>query len=120
MGKKFYNLTNPQKNIWNMEQYYPKSSINNITGRTFIDEVVDFSCLENAINLYVKQNDATRIKVILKDDLPSQFIDDYSFFSVPTVELSNISEIDSLSHKIVLLCINCLMVKVAFTLLFII
>lgn len=101
MEKKFYNLTNPQKNIWNMEQYYPKSSINNITGRTFIDEVVDFSCLENAINLYVKQNDATRIKVILKDDIPSQFIDDYSFFSVPTVELSNISEIDSLSHKII-------------------
>ena len=22
MEKKFYNLTNPQKNIWNMEQYY--------------------------------------------------------------------------------------------------
>ena len=32
MNSKLYGLTNPQKNIWNTEQYYYGTSINNIGG----------------------------------------------------------------------------------------
>ena len=35
MGKKFYNLTNPQKNIWNTEQYYKGTAVNNVGGSVY-------------------------------------------------------------------------------------
>ena len=45
MEKKFYNLTNPQKNIWNMEQYYKGTAVNNIGGTVHLKKPVGFFCV---------------------------------------------------------------------------
>ncbi len=44
MEKNFYNLTNPQKNIWNMEQYYKGTAVNNIGGTVHLKTQLDFFC----------------------------------------------------------------------------
>ncbi len=38
MGKKFYNLTTPQKSIYFTEQYYNNTNINNICGSVIIQQ----------------------------------------------------------------------------------
>ena len=58
-----YSLTNPQNSIWLTEKFYPNTSINNISGYTYISEVVDFKALTQAVNEVIKTNDAMRIKI---------------------------------------------------------
>ena len=46
MEKKYYNLTNPQKAIWMVEQFYPNSNINCMGGYIFIHEEIDVDLLK--------------------------------------------------------------------------
>ena len=56
MNKKhFYNLTDPQKSIWQTNEFYNGTSIGNIPGRANILEKVDFVKFEKAINLFIKK-----------------------------------------------------------------
>ena len=64
MNKELYDLTNPQKSIWLTEQFYSDSCVNNICGTTTINELVDFEKLKQALNIYVKDNDSFRIRLI--------------------------------------------------------
>ena len=45
-----YLLTNPQKSIWLTEKVYSGTSINNISGYTYINEDIKFDVLKKAIN----------------------------------------------------------------------
>ena len=42
MKKDVYELTNPQKSIWSIEQFYKGTSVNSICGTVIFDEIVDF------------------------------------------------------------------------------
>lgn len=53
--KLFYSLTDAQKAIWNVENFIPNTSINNITASLRFKEEVDFKLLEKAINLLIKK-----------------------------------------------------------------
>ncbi len=52
----YYDLTNPQKSIWSMEQYYKDTNINNICGLLTINKKVDFDILNKSINIFVQNN----------------------------------------------------------------
>ena len=56
-----FDLTIPQKSIWNTEKFYKNTSIANVSGTGKIDEIIDFNLLEKAINIVVEKNDALRI-----------------------------------------------------------
>ena len=47
-NKEVYELTNPQKSIWYMEEYFKGTPINNICGNLTINESVDFE--KNELN----------------------------------------------------------------------
>ena len=77
-----YNLTNPQLSLWNIEQFYPGTSINNICGIVQINEKVNFINLEKAINLVVKNNDGMRIRLDNSGNTIAQYIATYSSFNI--------------------------------------
>ena len=77
MAHDFYRITDAQKSIWNTEQVYKDKPITNIVGTCTIEQKVDFDLLEKAINVVIKTNDALRIKISTKDDVPVQKIEAY-------------------------------------------
>ncbi len=63
-NKIFYELTTPQKNIWDMEQFYGNTPLNNVCGSVIIHEKVDFDRLKIAVDIVIKMNDAFGIEFI--------------------------------------------------------
>lgn len=101
LEKDVFNLTNSQKNIWDTELFFSNSNLNNVGGYVFIQEKVDFKLLEKALNLYVKKNDALRLKINLIDGNPYQYLENFSTFSIDIISLKNMNEVEQLNAKIV-------------------
>lgn len=55
MEEKFYNLTNPQKNIWNMEQYYKGTAVNNVGGSVYFKDPINISILQQSVANVIKK-----------------------------------------------------------------
>ena len=90
--KNFYELTNPQKNIWNTELFYPDTTINNICVSSIIDENLDFNLLKKSINKLVELNESFRINLSIIDTIPKQFISDFTPFNIDIIELNSKKE----------------------------
>ena len=73
-NKKIYELTEPQKSIWVTEQFYKGSTINNICGTAIIKEKVNCELLEKAIKEVLCKNDIFKIKILVENDNPRQYI----------------------------------------------
>lgn len=97
MENKIYDLTNSQKSIWFTEQFYTGTSIGNISGNILIDEIVDFSALEKALNIYVQKNEAIRLRILVQNGIPKQYIKDYSPFSINTILVKDEAELEKLN-----------------------
>ena len=89
-----YLLTNPQKSIWLTEKVYSQTSINNISGYTYIDEDVEFDVLKKAINEVIKLNDSMRIKIKEDNDSCVQYFSEYTSFDIDIFELSSKQDIE--------------------------
>lgn len=101
LKKDIYELTNPQKNIWDTELFFSNSSLNNIGGYVFIEEKIDLKFLEEAIHLYVKKNDALRLKIQVIDGKPYQYLEKYAPFPIKAISLKNMQEVEQLNQEIV-------------------
>ena len=101
MEKKLYSLTNPQKSIYLTEEYSSNSNINNISGNIIIHEKVHFDCLEKALNLYVKKNDAIRIRIMIDHQIPKQYIHPYEPFSIEIVSLKSKEDLVDFNQSLV-------------------
>lgn len=87
LNKKTYELTNPQKSIWLIQQFYPKSTINNIAGALRINVKTDFEKLAKAFNLFIKNNASFRLKITINDNTFKQYLDEYTNISIPICEI---------------------------------
>ena len=81
-NKDVFELTNPQRNIWNTELFFSDTNINNICVSSIIDEVVDFNLLKKAINTLVELNESFRIKLCIENTIPMQYISDFMPFDI--------------------------------------
>ena len=98
--KDVYNLTNPQKSIWYMEQYYKGSTLNNIAGHLFINEPVNFELLKKAANHFVKDNDGFRLKLFYDNENNiKQYISDFEPFDIELVDIKTHSDIYTLESR---------------------
>lgn len=100
MKQEFYGLTNPQKPIWLTEQYFTGTAVNTICGYTFITDVVHFDILKKAIYEMVKSNDGMRLKIEIKNNVPSQYVSEFEPFYIPTVELASKEELEQKSLEV--------------------
>ena len=92
MEKKFYELTNSQKNIWNTEMFFKNTNVNNVSGASIIKENINIELLKAAINKLVELNDSFRIHLTLLDGKPVQFFTDYKPFDIEVIDVSSDEE----------------------------
>lgn len=98
---KYYNLSIPQESIWITEQFYSGTNINNITGYVQINSQADLTQLQNAINQFIKNNDAIRSRFILDDNGNlKQYFKPHSDETFEIVHLNNLSEFEELKETI--------------------
>ena len=101
MKKDVYELTNPQKNIWNTEMFFQGTNINNVCGSSLIKEKIDFDLLKQAFTLFVKQNDCFQIRIFLdEDNNPMQYFADFESFSIDVVDVSSLDELYDLEQEL--------------------
>lgn len=106
--EKLFDLTIPQRSIWNTEKFYKDTSIANVSGTGNINETIDFNILEKAINIVAERNDALRIRIKIQDNKPMQYFEEYQFFNVDCVLLNNKEEADKKIQELVTTHINIL------------
>lgn len=99
MKNKFFNLTSPQKAILSMEQFYPNTSMNTITGKISIHDKVDFSLLQKAILLFVENTNNIRFRFQINQDLITQYEKKFEPFTIDHIKLTKENEIET-SDKI--------------------
>ncbi|ALC81182.1 MULTISPECIES: non-ribosomal peptide synthetase [Bacillus] len=92
--KECFSLTHPQKRIWYMENINPGEPLHNIGGIVGIKGNVDFTVLEEAINLFIKSNDGIRHHIVEADGNVRQYVEEYRKFHVRHVEFSCREDMD--------------------------
>lgn len=102
MNEELYDLTNPQKSIWLTEQFYKDTCINNICGTASIDEAVDLEKLDESLNIFLRDNDAFRIRLCIDDsgDI-KQYFSKYEKENFTTYNLKNTDELSALQKQMV-------------------
>ncbi len=101
MEKKMFKLTNPQKNIWNMEFYYSNTNICNICASGLIKENINIDLLKKAVNMVVCNNDSFRIQLTLENSTPMQYLVDYQPFDMDIVKVSSMKDFRNLENSMV-------------------
>ncbi len=96
----FLPLTEQQKNIWDSEAFYSGSSVNNICGYIFIEEVVDFNLFNKAVNLYVKHTDSMNYRLALKGNEVYQYEAPFEKFTMECIDVKDIEEATKLSMSL--------------------
>lgn len=99
MNSRLYNLTNPQKNIWNTEQYYKGTSVNNIGGTVHLKTQLDFSALSKAVSNVISTYDNFHIRLIKADNAVKQTFVKLDSYHIEIVDLSDISELELIEEK---------------------
>ena len=99
--KEIYDITNPQKSIWYMEQYYKGTTINNICGSVTINEKIDLKKFEKAIRIFVSRNQAFGIKLKIEKDTPKQYFCDLTDFEIEHVEIDSKEQIQDIENEMV-------------------
>ena len=101
-NKIFYDLTNPQKTIWNMENFFQDTAINNICTPAIIYEKIDKEVLEKALNNVVKNNDNFRIQIDMQNGKPVQYIADFKPFKLDFININDESDLKVIENEEVL------------------
>lgn len=70
---RYYNLTTPQKNIWNLQKYYGDTAIGNQCGAIFYKEKRDNDLLKRAIYQVIENQSGIRLHFMEKEE-PIQYI----------------------------------------------
>ncbi len=99
MKKDVYELTNPQKSIWSIEQFYKGTSVNSICGTVIFDEIVDFDKLKSSIKHVGLNNKNFGLNFVVENNIPKQFFTDIDF-EIETVELKTRDDLDSFRDEI--------------------
>ena len=88
-NNKFYDLTYPQKGIWNLEKMYPNTSIGNLSATLKINKNLDLKIMAQALNYIIKKNDALRMRVTEIDGEAKQYITPYKYQKIDMLDFSN-------------------------------
>ena len=98
---KMGNLTNSQKSIWVIEQYYKGSSINNICGTALINEKIDFERLKKSIEIVCQKHDNFRMQIKIEDEGVRQVLSEPKEIQIDTVKVASKKELEEERKKIV-------------------
>lgn len=99
MIKQEYELTTPQKNIWNLHQYYAGTAIANLCGVVIFEHSLnDVDILRKAIRVVIHEQAALRLQ-LTKDDIVKQYIADDDNPKISVKTFSDKKEIDAYAER---------------------
>ena len=99
MEKELYELTTPQKSIWHTENFYSGTNINNVCGILTIKEPLNIEIFNKAIQLFIKNTDIYRTKLMMKDDKVVQYVEEYTPTKIEVLSVSSEEELVQLAEK---------------------
>ncbi len=100
MENELYNLTNPQKSIWNTELFFNGTNINNICGTINLYEPLNLKILKKALQLIVDENNNFHTNFVLKNGIVFQSFNNKVTLHVDIVEINNEQELHELEENI--------------------
>lgn len=86
--KKFYQLTHPQLGVWYTEKLYSGTSIGNIAATLKIKGAINYELLESSINMFIKDNEGMRLRVVEIDGEPYQYISEIQYTQIDYLDFS--------------------------------
>lgn len=90
MQKKIrHQLTNPQKNIYQVEQQSAHTAVNHIASYLKFSEVLDTSLLSETLNKIIEVNDTFRLKFENDNNNLVQYFEEYSHIDIPVENFDN-------------------------------
>ena len=89
-----FNLTTPQKNIWNLQKYYENTAIGNLCGAVFFEDERDVSLLQKSINQLIKNQTALRLQFVQQGGEIKQYIKEYEYMEFPIHEFDRVKEFE--------------------------
>ena len=87
-----FSLSLNQRNIWNLEQVYSGTSLNNISTTIRIQGRLDFPLLQETINQVIEKDPTLRTRIVLADGEPMQYSADYGRETFPVYDFSQSGE----------------------------
>ena len=94
---KYYNLTTPQKNIWNLQKYYGDTAIGNQCGAIFYKEKRDNNLLKKAIYHIIDSQSGLRLRFVEKEE-PAQYISE-ELEDIPVMTFDTMEEFDTFAEN---------------------
>lgn len=90
---KYYNLTIPQQNIWNLQKYYEDTAIANLCGAVFYNEKRNSMLLQQSIRIFIENQAGMRLQFYEKTEV-KQYISDEIMENIPVLSFASIKEFD--------------------------
>lgn len=91
---KYYNLTTPQENIWNLQKYYADTSISNICGAVFYNEKRDSTLLQRSIRLFIKNQSGIRLRFVEGNE-PQQYVSEEIVDDIPIMVFQSMKDFNA-------------------------
>ena len=82
-----FNLSSPQKNVVETDQFFKNTSISNIGGYSIFYTKVDFNLMAKGINKLIENADGLRIRLKEENGEIKQFITDYEYEEIEIIDL---------------------------------
>ncbi|MGG6312507.1 amino acid adenylation domain-containing protein, partial [Paenibacillus macerans] len=97
-----YPLTHAQKRIWYTEQFYPGTSVSNLSGIAKLksEAGIDKALLDEAIRHVVRANEALRMRIALDETgEPKQYVAEYRRFEMEWVDICETGDTDAVMER---------------------
>ena len=95
-----YNLTTPQKNIWNLQKYYENTSISNICGAVIFEKNYETSVIETALNIIIEKQEGLRLRFCYEGDKVMQYIAEFSSETFEKISFASEDELDRFADSL--------------------
>ncbi len=94
-----YNLSIPQKNIWNLQTFYGDTAVANICGAVIFKDARDTDLMEKALNKVIKNQTALRLHFIERFGDVKQYVAEYTYVNIPVKQFKNEAEFENYASK---------------------
>ncbi len=93
-------LTISQKNIWNLQKYYDKTSVTNICGVMYFKEKLDISLLVKAFNRLLFVQEGLRLRFCEKNGKAVQYVAAYEEIGIPFCNFQTKEEFKAYANRL--------------------
>ena len=98
MEQKKYPITNAQKNIYLIENYYKGTPVNNVCGTCLFHSVLNFNLLRQALYMMIQNNDSFKMHLDVKHGEVFQYLDNSTPYNIEIVDVADMSDVDSIEN----------------------